>query len=440
MSLLRSRGEKHRRDVEHSMAFEGYQSRPSVDSRKKAMATNTRARLRTLLQSKWVVWGFMYCVVVSLLLLLPVPDQKPWVAYLQGSPHGEIVFKDAPDEINCGATVDDASREQIRTIRVAIVLYGMARNACPLVNIADVFVKPLHEYSRQHRVAFVYDIFVDANIANASNSVRFGIKNSPVDVLAWKRVKACYNQIRNQVETDKAIESTYQATFGVYGDAWEDTTGSTTKNLLRALYSQKQAAELVKEQERLQAKQYDVVVVSRLDVLHTLPTPSEAYAAIVYAKEVRNELLLYSPNWQMHSGYNDRYYMGERDVVLATLSRFDRVKEYVSLKKRAINSEAFLSWILQGFGIKSPSGTDHAFKFVLVDWVANRRVRSTNKTNDVDFDWRELKCRRPCALLSIDQCHVDVIAATSVCDCGVTQEVQVVPKPMWIDLSLLNYY
>lgn len=411
------------------------------ESHKKSAATCRFPQPMAPTQRKWVLGATIYLLFVHLLVLWSEQAKRPWVLERRATEAPEeVTFLSPSESVNCGATVDESSLARLPTIHVAIVLYGMARNTCPAANIAEVFVKPLHVYSRRHHVAFVYDLFVDANVANRSSSVRWGVKNSPVDPRAWQKVKACFNQVRKQRQTDEAIEPVYQATFGRFGDAWEDETGSTTKNLLRALYSQKEAAELVKRTEGIRGKRYDVVLVSRLDVLHTLPTPSEAYAAIVHARDVRKEQLLFSPNWQRHFGYNDRYFMGERDAALRVLSRFDRVKEFVDLKQRAINSEEFLGWIFGEYFIKSAGRKDHAFKVVLVDWVANRRVRSTNQTEDDKFDWRELRCGGPCKLFSFRHCHTSVIKDMPTCDCAVVEDIRIVPRPNWLELSFLGYY
>ena len=142
---------------------------------------------------------------------------------------------------SCGRTrpvagVDKEGSKQV--IRVAIVLYGMARSACALRNIHDIFVQPLVDYSQDHNVEFVYDIIVDANIAPFSSSVRSHVHNVSVDLDNWRQARPCFYRARNQRETDMAILPMFQAAFVKYGDAWGDATGSTTMNMLRALYSQ----------------------------------------------------------------------------------------------------------------------------------------------------------------------------------------------------------
>jgi hypothetical protein len=109
-------------------------------------------------------------------------------------------------------------------------------------------------------------------------------------------------------------------TFGAHGDYWKDKFGGTTRNLLRQLYSAQQVAEMLVQEEKSSGFQYDAIFATRLDVLVTHPVPRGAYKALQMAAR-RGESLVFTPNWGLFRGMNDRVILGHRDAVLPALQR-----------------------------------------------------------------------------------------------------------------------
>lgn len=253
-------------------------------------------------------------------------------------------------------TGDEEPQNSKPVARIAIALYGLFRHDCGSYNFEGVFMEPLKKSSKY---TYIVDVILHANIAEHEDGARSQIRNHQtrhdihVPSLTFLKFKPCKFDITDQDLVDADIEPTLNKTCYKYGDYWDyNFDCKTTKNYFRALYSQNDAANLIRAHEEKSGITYDVVVVVRPDVMFTRKMRAEDLDAIVHngRKEDPTQLLML-PEWASFGGLNDRFMVGHRGPVLAAMRRFNDVDKYVNvvLEGGKIHSETYMKWTVEEY-------------------------------------------------------------------------------------------
>lgn len=235
-------------------------------------------------------------------------------------------------------------------VTVAVASYGLFRNNCSAYTYKHIFA-PL---SSSTRYAYAVDHFLHSNELFAgyeAGNVRSKLPSPPVSLNTYMDYPACRSAATPQEVVDMEIQPYLAATCGTYGDAWGDLNCNTTRNYLRALASQKRVRTMILAHERTAKLKYDIVVLMRPDVLFTRPLDVKYFDAIARGLFRRPQVLtMFTPNWAMWSGANDRFLLGARDGVLHAMQRLEYAVHWCdNVRQGPLHSERFLFWVLNNY-------------------------------------------------------------------------------------------
>ena len=91
---------------------------------------------------------------------------------------------------------------------------------------------------------------------------------------------------------------------------------------------------------------------------------------------------VFTPDWAMFTGYNDRFLMGARDSVMHVMSRLDHVAEFCNTYQKPLHSERYLKWLLNNYTRRAnsertnPDGSHHFATVQTVHSFYFRRLRA----------------------------------------------------------------
>ena len=298
--------------------------------------------------------------------------------------------------------------------RVVVALYGLFRHDCGSYNFDSVF---RHALQDSEKYTYIVDVILHANTAVHEDKVPDqkyfhktpkGIHVPSLEFLRWN---PCNFDVTGQELVDARIEPILEKTCRIYGDHWDKGSKecATTKNYFRALFSQRNAAELIRAHETKANIQYDVVVVVRPDVMMTRTIDVKYFDDIVEQSRASPPTeVLYMPSWATFNGYNDRFMMGHAGPTLAAMMRLDGVVDYVGqmtdIMSQRIHSESYMKWRVDAYvALRHEAG--YVVDLRIVDAFYFRRVRSDGflvfcqyKSSEAHTDCCNLKKRGSCPL------------------------------------------
>lgn len=209
---------------------------------------------------------------------------------------------------------------------VAIIFFGLTRNLKKtFLSIKYNIFRPLED------LGVGYKVYLHTYHLSSITNARSGEKDVPLDNDEWKLLRPYRYLIHDQNEVDKILP---MKEFCQCKNPWpEDPGRDSMRNMLRALYSLKQAWSLLQD-----GPGYDAYLILRPDLQYTSPLQLD------FRLPVRGKII-YLPEWgTVRSGDNDRLCVTSREGARIYMTRYDRVMEYA--KWTAPNSHRFLKWVL----------------------------------------------------------------------------------------------
>lgn len=211
---------------------------------------------------------------------------------------------------------------------MAIIFFGLARNLkSTFLSIRKNIFIALKDQGID------YDVFLHTFELEKLTNMRSNEKDEIIDNNEWKMLQPLRYIIENQDEIDKILP---HDEFCRFTNPWpEDPTKNSMRNMLRALYSLKQAWTLVSDTN------YDGYIILRPDMQYLDP---------MIIKHKISLYTIYIPEWgSVRNGENDRLCLCDKATAKIYLNRYDQLFEYARI--RAPNSHTFLKYILDRFKI-----------------------------------------------------------------------------------------
>ena len=317
-----------------------------------------------------------------------------------------------------------------QVVTVAVAQYGLLRNNCS----AYIYERLFAQLPTSEKYVYVVDHFIHSNELFAGHEtgkyrmrVAGGDPNkASIDPFIFEDFPECRFAATPQEMVDLAVEPQLAATCGKYGDAWGDKTCGVTLNYLRGLYSQKRVHEMIVAHEHTTKRKYDIVVLMRPDVMFTRQLNLKYFDATadgLFSKPQKS--ILFTPNWAMWSGANDRFMLGARDGVMHTLQRLDYTAHWcANVNKGPLHSEHFLFWLLNnytqwaGTELKTADGAPKLVEVQAVHAFFFRRLRATAALVGTQYlnkcgTWASPGSKNRCPAETSHRTHADSIGFCS---------------------------
>jgi hypothetical protein len=148
-------------------------------------------------------------------------------------------------------------------------------------------------------------------------------------------------------DAETVYNSLFRAEFSHYlqhGDAWSEDHHTSLKNLLLQLHSSQRVLRLFKEKIGEKGP-YDVVIFTRSDLWF-----SNSLNMSEIALASKNPRVIYTPDFDHHSGLNDRFSFGGVDAMANITNRLNMAYSYA--KNAQLHSESFLGAVVKSAGVE----------------------------------------------------------------------------------------
>ena len=239
----------------------------------------------------------------------------------------------------------------------ALAFFGQIKNVA--IEQADLYVQMLIE-----PLMDVYkgvDIYFHSYNMSMMNNKRNDEVNVTLDItcsthlLLSKMMEVPGVRLRRIEFSDPSEADGYFRPLDYYyknGNPWPDNRGTSMRNLLRQLYSLSRVTDLWWDHW----PRYEAVVYCRPDSLFS----TELY---LQSPHLPPSTVL-TPEFERHRGYNDRFAIGNPDVMFTYGKRLRWVEQYLNTTKAMLHSERYLKAVMDMHFFRN----DHlnGFRFTLL--------------------------------------------------------------------------
>jgi len=253
--------------------------------------------------------------------------------------------------------------------RVALCFFGQVKNVnhVQLTSFIDNVMRPLLEYFPSIDVYLhTYNIVSFHNPRNLEKNVTLHVADS-LNLIFSELRELPGVKIRNISITQdaKAADRSFRPLnfYLSHGDPWRNE-GLSMFYFLRQLYSLETVTRLW-EKSPSTGDRYQAVVYVRPDLLFESPLPVADTLDVIdeeHSKRILRPRTVFSPNFDVFGGMNDRFALGTPDVMSVYGYRKNDIDRFMGENPtKHLHAESYLAWVMKDSLIRCET-LDFSFK------------------------------------------------------------------------------
>ena len=219
---------------------------------------------------------------------------------------------------------------------IAVCFFGLVKNIDHTYHsIMKHIVDPLrHSGYHLDFYCHTYDMSTITNPRNDERNIRIHPRS------IYEKFSFVASKIENPNDYTN-LESDVNNALN-YGEPWPENPRISLRNLFLCLRSLKLVTSLWKDKK----DKYKYVIYLRPDIRFTNTLDLLSNVRHLHGQS------LYTPNFQLYNGYNDRFAYGTPEAMIIYGERLDYVSTYFEKHKRALHAETYLSIYLHDMNVK----------------------------------------------------------------------------------------